>query len=724
MMQQLATQKPEVAALPIDVPATASAQTGNQGDAFASLMREQQGKQASDGKPSSASGELKKVGTNTPPTQDKATHPPRESEVQDDTDVVIAKGKNDGAEHDQKALSEKADLGDDAKSPQPDENGHTLPANTHGDEEHQKPATLQGAYDDLITQVDETLIEANEDGVDWVNLVEKVQKITELSVTPKAKTTEPVETEKEIAPGYFITPIKERLDDVQPDSGKSEADAGTAELMRQLAALMKSGNSGDESSQLTEQSTDTPSKSMIARSVKDALAAMSSDEATITSVAASGDEASKQDSIATIVSAMLDALRKEQHNAAESDDSTVQLQPGTDTETQISGDVSVSENILQTMVSGATAVKPAGAQDMSALPPLEAAKQTDNETITPVDMSELDNQLMADVLTDMVAQRITKDEQPAKPSDVLTTPTDITRKSDSSGTTESAAGTNNELVVLANLSESGLEKAVNNIASRLLPDSADKNAFVAALQAGVKEFKAQLEQGREPGIDLKQLVSQATEKVSAETAQALMQPAIDKRIQESAQVLNFAQQAVRTADAQTEVAANIRLSEVNQLQSESSRAALNSQQAVDKAINITKSEGHQQLAEKVRWMVNSRVQQADIRIDPPELGAMKIKVNLSGEAASISFTVQSVQARDALEQAIPRLRDMLSEQGIELGQSDIQHQQQGHSETDADGGQFAGQSGDRQSEDSEDINVVSHQQRIVNGRVGGIDYYV
>ena len=140
----------------------------------------------------------------------------------------------------------------------------------------------------------------------------------------------------------------------------------------------------------------------------------------------------------------------------------------------------------------------------------------------------------------------------------------------------------------------------------------------------------------------------------------------------------------------------------------------------EKAINITKPEGHQQMAEKVKWLVNSNNMQADIRLDPPELGSVKIRVNISGEAASVSFVVQSQQARDVLEQQTPRLKELLEEQGIELGQSSVEQengeQQAGEQE------ELAGSGGNGWSEEDDQSQGI--EQRVVNGSLSGIDYYV
>ena len=142
-------------------------------------------------------------------------------------------------------------------------------------------------------------------------------------------------------------------------------------------------------------------------------------------------------------------------------------------------------------------------------------------------------------------------------------------------------------------------------------------------------------------------------------------------------------------------------------------------------------------------MVNSRNISAEIRLDPPDLGGMNIKVNLSGDSASVSFVVQSQQAREALDQATPRLREMLEEQGIELGQSSVEQESRGRdgqaeqgslannsnassnlAQQSQDGLQNDGQHADQQIGDdglSDNGDVI--EQRINGGRIGGIDYY-
>jgi flagellar hook-length control protein FliK len=82
-------------------------------------------------------------------------------------------------------------------------------------------------------------------------------------------------------------------------------------------------------------------------------------------------------------------------------------------------------------------------------------------------------------------------------------------------------------------------------------------------------------------------------------------------------------------------------------------------------------------------MISQKLQQFDITLDPPELGNMQVRDNLQGEQATENFFVQNQQAKDALEQNMHKLRDSLAEQGVDVGDANVeqQSQQSGKDET-------------------------------------------
>ena len=250
--------------------------------------------------------------------------------------------------------------------------------------------------------------------------------------------------------------------------------------------------------------------------------------------------------------------------------------------------------------------------------------------------------------------------------------------------------------------------------------------FISVLKSGFEEFKNQLSQGREPGIDLKALVSDALAKTSDKEVVAKTPANLEQIVKSVSQVLDFAQTMNRAIEHHHDQTYSATLKDVAQIQGEQSKQIQLNQfdSKFEKAINLSKSEGHQQLSEKVRWMVNTKNLVAEIRLDPAELGSVNVKVALSGESVTVNFVVQSQQARDAVDTATPKLREMLAEKGIELGQSSV-HQESSGQQSQGDN-ELAHQAG-RSQDEFEDTDVpeqVFTQQNIVNGALGGIDYFV
>ncbi|MCS0541988.1 flagellar hook-length control protein FliK [Aeromonas veronii] len=94
-------------------------------------------------------------------------------------------------------------------------------------------------------------------------------------------------------------------------------------------------------------------------------------------------------------------------------------------------------------------------------------------------------------------------------------------------------------------------------------------------------------------------------------------------------------------------------------------------------LKLASQEAPAELHQKVNVMLAEKLQQAEIQLDPLGLGKMKIKIHMGSDSqANVHFVVQHGQTREMLEQAMPRLRDMLAGQGIQLGQTQVQQQSQ------------------------------------------------
>ena len=121
-------------------------------------------------------------------------------------------------------------------------------------------------------------------------------------------------------------------------------------------------------------------------------------------------------------------------------------------------------------------------------------------------------------------------------------------------------------------------------------------------------------------------------------------------------------------------------------------------------------------------MMSKNLKNLDIRLDPPELGRMQIRMTMNNDVANVHFTVNNPQARDIIEQTLPRLREMLAQQGMQLADSSVQQQNSGQQQgrytaeqhgQSAQGSGFSGQPEESFDADVNlDLNVASKRDGI------------
>lgn len=138
-------------------------------------------------------------------------------------------------------------------------------------------------------------------------------------------------------------------------------------------------------------------------------------------------------------------------------------------------------------------------------------------------------------------------------------------------------------------------------------------------------------------------------------------------------------------------------------------------------ISIYRKDFASAVKDKVMMMVNQKLQQVEIRLDPPELGNVHVRVNLQNEQAAVSFVVQNQQAKEALEQNTDKLREMLAQSGVEVGDTNVSQQDQQSTEdenSNANGGLLS----QREQEMADDIHHVI-ENRLFKASANGVDYY-
>ena len=151
----------------------------------------------------------------------------------------------------------------------------------------------------------------------------------------------------------------------------------------------------------------------------------------------------------------------------------------------------------------------------------------------------------------------------------------------------------------------------------------------------------------------------------------------------------------------------------------------NNVQLQQETISIFRKDFADAVKDKVMLTINQKLQQFDITLDPPEFGNMQVRVNLQGEQASVNFIVQNQQAKDALEQNMHKLKDMLSEQGVDVGGANVEQQDQQQNSNEQSLGQNNGNGSHHANAAEKEEGNVEHtlSAQLFDSSATGVDYY-
>ena len=79
----------------------------------------------------------------------------------------------------------------------------------------------------------------------------------------------------------------------------------------------------------------------------------------------------------------------------------------------------------------------------------------------------------------------------------------------------------------------------------------------------------------------------------------------------------------------------------------------------------------EEFSQKVSWVSTQKNQVAELHLNPPDLGPINIVLKISDNQATALFTSPHSAVRDAIENAMPKLRESLAENGIMLGNATV-----------------------------------------------------
>lgn len=128
----------------------------------------------------------------------------------------------------------------------------------------------------------------------------------------------------------------------------------------------------------------------------------------------------------------------------------------------------------------------------------------------------------------------------------------------------------------------------------------------------------------------------------------------------------------------------------------------------------------QALSNRISMMNAKNMQVAEMRLDPPSLGSVRVQIRMQGEMASVVFQAPNAHARELLEQSLPHLKQMMEAEGLMLADAQVSEESFAGQDSDARGsaGSFGGQ-----TQGFENTENTTEQIPLLNQPLGLIDYY-
>ncbi|NOY72148.1 MAG: hypothetical protein GXP14_07190 [Gammaproteobacteria bacterium] len=139
---------------------------------------------------------------------------------------------------------------------------------------------------------------------------------------------------------------------------------------------------------------------------------------------------------------------------------------------------------------------------------------------------------------------------------------------------------------------------------------------------------------------------------------------------------------------------------------------------------INSPEWKSDLGERVVWMAQNKIPAAEIKINPAHLGPIEIKISLNNEQATVSMIASHGATREALEAAIPRLKEAFSDSGLQLADADVSSSHSDSGQDEHQKNEFAdAMKGSPQSEQADDATDESRVTSISHIQNTGVDIF-
>lgn len=138
---------------------------------------------------------------------------------------------------------------------------------------------------------------------------------------------------------------------------------------------------------------------------------------------------------------------------------------------------------------------------------------------------------------------------------------------------------------------------------------------------------------------------------------------------------------------------------------------------------VTHDKWGDEFNQKITWLAGTKEQSAELHLNPPQLGPMDVVLKVSGDQATAMFSSPHAAVREAIEQALPKLREMMADNGIMLGNATVSDQSPRNQQNDSEDKQSASRSGISAVSDTGGAGIQSVRVSPISRHNGIVDTF-
>jgi flagellar hook-length control protein FliK len=92
--------------------------------------------------------------------------------------------------------------------------------------------------------------------------------------------------------------------------------------------------------------------------------------------------------------------------------------------------------------------------------------------------------------------------------------------------------------------------------------------------------------------------------------------------------------------------------------------------------NVNDPDWGETMNQKIVWLSGRRIQSAEIQLTPADLGPVDVKISVQNDQTTVTFNAHNASVRELLETNIHRLREMMSDNGVDLAEVNVGSEEQ------------------------------------------------